>query len=195
MATPSLKNWEWPLGSCRSILEVVMYVCSICNLFAGQSFSTVLRHMGTHRYDAGLNIRCGINSCVQQYKNFESFRSHVYRKHREALVQAPNASATQAIVNGGVNLDEDEMDQGDREVDSCESNGDTNDDPKRLAALFLLKTLEDRKVTQVTLDGIVQDFRGIWRDSMERLKVSLDWTLLLYGQNFLLLYSYTSVRC
>ena len=66
---------------------------------------------------------------------------------------------------------------GDREIDGGESDVDcektmvNNGDSKRLAALFLLKTREERKVTQVALDGIVQDFRGIWRDAMERLQV------------------------
>ena len=66
---------------------------------------------------------------------------------------------------------------GDREIDGWESDVNrektvvNNGDSKRLAALFLLKTREERKVTQVALDGIVQDFRGIWRDAMERLQV------------------------
>ena len=66
---------------------------------------------------------------------------------------------------------------GDCEIDGWESYVDrektmvNSGDSKRLAALFLLKTREERKVTQVALDGIVQDFRGIWRDAMERLQV------------------------
>ncbi len=63
-----------------------MYVCTICNSFTGQTFFVVLRHMGTHRFDPELSIRCGINYCTESYKNFESFRSHVYCKHWEVLV-------------------------------------------------------------------------------------------------------------
>ena len=48
-----------------------------------------------------------------------------------------------------------------------------NGDRKRLAAFFLLKTREEREVTQVALNGIVQDFRCIWRDAMERLQVRI----------------------
>ena len=153
-----------------------MYVCTICNLFAGKSFSTVLRHMGTHRYDPGLHIRCGINSCTEHYKNFESFRSHVYRKHREALVNV----SRQAPLND--RLDQEESGRnGDLEIDGW--GNDMNDmeheetvakcdyDPKRLAALFLLKTREERKITQTAINGIVQDFRGVWRDAVERLQV------------------------
>ena len=63
-----------------------MYICSICNRFGGQSFAAVLRHIGEiHRYDPSLSIRCGINRCPQTYTNFESFRSHVYRKHRDVF--------------------------------------------------------------------------------------------------------------
>ena len=44
---------------------------------------------------------------------------------------------------------------------------------KKQAALFLLKTHEERKVTQTSLNGIVKDFHGLWQDSMENLKVCL----------------------
>ena len=70
-----------------------MYVCTICDHFAGRSFAAVLRHIGcNHRYDPGLRIRCGIKSCPETYTNFESFRSHVYRKHRDELHLNPRAS-------------------------------------------------------------------------------------------------------
>ena len=41
--------------------------------------------MKTHRFDPNLSIKCGINSCSERYKNYESFRSHVYRKHKEVI--------------------------------------------------------------------------------------------------------------
>ena len=63
-----------------------MFVCTICDQFAGRSFASVLRHIGSiHRFDPGLSIRCGIKACPETYTNFESFRSHVYRKHRDIL--------------------------------------------------------------------------------------------------------------
>ena len=46
-----------------------------------------------------------------------------------------------------------------------------DDDSKRLAAFFLLKTRKERKVTQTALNGIVQDLRGLWRDAMGNVKV------------------------
>ena len=130
--------------------------------------------MGAHRFDPVLSILCGINSCTEKYKNFESFRSHVYRKHREALVRSPQPgpSPAETDVGGAGKLDQED---GEDDIAGWEDEGQTpcRDDPKRLPALFLLKTREERKVTQTALNGIVQDFGGIWRDAMERLQVSV----------------------
>ena len=101
-------------------------------------------------------------------------RSHVYRKHREALINTSNSAPTQAITNGRLGLETDEdlqMDDWGNDLLEHERARSIDADPKRLAALFLLKTREERKITQVALNGIVQDFRGIWRDAMERLQV------------------------
>lgn len=116
-----------------------MYVCTICNLFAGKTFSAVLRHMGTHRFDCGLLIRCGINSCAEKYKNFESFRSHVYRKHREALIPpsplpplTPNNGPV--IVNEASSSSFDNPEDEDLITEEKEQNYD--DCQKKLAAKF-----------------------------------------------------------
>ena len=60
-----------------------------------------------------------------------------------------------------------------QEDDGSNETGASDDDTKKMAALFLLKTREERKITQVALDGIMQDFRGIWRAAMERLQVMI----------------------
>ena len=72
---------------------------------------------------------------------------------------------------------------GDNDGETRKHNGEVNDclgyecevvecDLKRLAAMFLMKTLEERRITQVALDGIIQDFRGMWRNAMARLQVT-----------------------
>ena len=82
------------------------YVCTICNLFSRNCFPAVLHHIGnTHRYDPNLSTRCGIASCAEVYKNFESFRSHVYRKYREALHLSDEGSTSQLQVSGGDSRD------------------------------------------------------------------------------------------
>ena len=159
-----------------------MYMCTICNHFAGNSFAATLRHMSAHRYDAGLTIKCGINSCPETYTVYESFRSHVYRKHREALVRQDQASSSASISASSENHPLSETDDA-TSLEQCSDDREEEDrtdteepeDPagavKRQAALFLFKTREVRKVTQCALDGIVQDLGGLWTDCMEQLQV------------------------
>jgi len=61
------------------------YSCSICNKFIARSYQAVLRHMKYHQFNPNLSIKCGIGHCQAVYSKYESFRSHVYRKHREAI--------------------------------------------------------------------------------------------------------------
>ena len=153
-----------------------MFVCNICNSFAGQSFSAVLRHMGNHRFDPGLSIPCGIDSCPEVYKNYESFRSHVYRKHREVL--GPESTQAEDRITGIRSQNGDTESADAHDVATVEEGGTMRTgedyDPKRSVALFLLKTREERNVTQTALNGMVQDIQGLWKDAMETMKVSFN---------------------
>ena len=152
-----------------------MFVCNICNLFAGQTYSAVIRHMGNHHFDPGLSIVCGNDSCVEVYKNYESFRSHVYRKHREVLGSCESTQPKGSILSISSQIGATETRESQdiaMEAEEETMRTDEDYDPKRSAALFLLKTREERKVTQTALNRIVLDIQGLWKDAMERIKVS-----------------------
>ena len=131
-----------------------MYVCTICHEFAGRSFAVVLRHIGySHRYDPGLRIRCGIKSCPETYTNFESFRSHVYRKHREELYLNPRETSHPK------NTGEEFLTISDNPlgVEIC-GQSDIVDQLGGLqssVAKFLLKAKGECKLTQALVDRIV----------------------------------------
>ena len=121
-----------------------MYNCSVCNYFGDQSFAAVLRHMGEiHRYDPNLRIRCGIDCCPQSYTNFNSFRSHVYRKHRDVLKPTTHNSTPQHATGS-----QDPGLQGDVDPGSECALGlvsplkNVKPDPRVCCAKFLLKTRE-----------------------------------------------------
>lgn len=145
-----------------------MFVCSVCNLFGGNTFNTVLRHIGEyHRHDPGLTIRCGIDRCPQRYTNYESFRSHVYRKHRSTL-----HIASTAIQGLGGNLlhDHDENSSEDISEDgsiSCES---TSTSLHHNGAKFILKTREQYRIPQSTLNKMIGDVKGLCEVSHEQMK-------------------------
>ena len=54
----------------------------------------------------------------------------------------------------------------------------TDEELKHSAAIFLLRTHEEHKVTQVALNGIVQGVRGLWDDAIQHLKVYLHSCIL-----------------
>ena len=78
------------MSSSLQLVVTIMHLCSICNSFAAATFSSVLRHIGdVHKRQNGpsplVAVWCGIDGCLGRTKNYESFRSHVYKKHRHVL--------------------------------------------------------------------------------------------------------------
>ena len=60
--------------------------CFLCSSFAGSSFTDVIRHIGAiHSCDSDFQITCGLDGCSKQYRNFGSYKVHLYRSHRDIL--------------------------------------------------------------------------------------------------------------
>ena len=42
--------------------------------------------MGTvHAHDPTFSVRCSVGDCPRMYRNYHSYKKHVYKKHREVL--------------------------------------------------------------------------------------------------------------
>ena len=140
--------------------------------------------MKTHRFDPNLSIKCGVNSCTEKYTNYESFRSHVYRKHKELVyhTDATDTSesrgtedSTEISVADDHSLGDDQFSDDDDDDDNCRdqiTNGSCTDaELRHSAAMFLLRMHEEHKVTQSALNGIVYGVQELWNDAIETLKV------------------------
>ena len=137
-------------------------------MFGGNSFAAVLRHIGeAHRFDAGLTIRCGIDHCPQTYMNYESFRSHVYRKHRNALHTVTSPILTAAEASDSLETETEPPEPFVTESVSQEI------DLHNSGARFLLKARDQYQIPQSTLNMIISDIKGLWMTSMESLKTKL----------------------
>ena len=149
-----------------------MYLCTICDRFRGRSFAAVFRHIGAnHRYDPGLSIRCGIQSCPETYTKFESFRSHLYRKHRDVLhLDSRENSQPEGGSPEFTATSEDPVEDG---IFSQPSTADHQPNLQFSAAKFLIKTKEECKLTQVSIDKLVTSVRGLWDQAMEELQQRL----------------------
>lgn len=63
-----------------------MLVCPKCSVFETKTLKGLVQHIGIHHANKpNFHLICGINGCPHTSKVFSSFRSHVYRKHRDIL--------------------------------------------------------------------------------------------------------------
>ena len=84
------------------------------------------------------------------YTKYTSFRSHVYKKHREVLTALVPAQQLEDDEEGDgeTNWDPDaDLESGD---DEPATGASEERSIKRAAALFILKCMEERKISQVS---------------------------------------------
>ena len=106
-----------------------------------------MRHIGSvHAHEPYFKVTCGIGGCPRTYKNFRSFQKHIRRVHATVL-EFENESFT----------DPPESDIELEDVNHGPVTSETRFSLKRNAALFLLKTKEEGRVSQATVDGLVSD--------------------------------------
>ena len=64
------------------------YDCTLCNI-SSPTRNFWLSHLrNVHSKDEDFFITCGINECTASYTKCSSFVSHVYRQHRDALLDS-----------------------------------------------------------------------------------------------------------
>ena len=128
-----------------------------------------MRHIGeVHRFDPGLVIHCGIEHCPQTYRNYESFRSHVYRKHRNTLHPMSSSTVSDETTDTTHEL---ELQS---EMEILTTNNTTHDvDIIDSGAKFLLKAREEYRIPQSTLEKLVSDMDGLWMLSLDSIKLKV----------------------
>lgn len=62
--------------------------CPRCPFFSFH-FTRVVNHIGlVHSAEPNFRVFCGIGGCASSYTNFHSYRSHLYRQHRDVLAES-----------------------------------------------------------------------------------------------------------
>ena len=113
----------------------------------------------THSHDPNFLITCGRPGCCKAYKQFSSFKSHIYRNHPELLEETDQANDDDIISD---NSDcpcpsADSLSS----MDESESDDEANEEKMREnmalrnVALFLLKTRECNKLSQTAMNNLM----------------------------------------
>lgn len=152
--------------------------CPLCSSFAAKSFKGVLRHIGTvHAHDPTFTVRCSVGDCPRVYKNYHSYKKHIYKKHREVLMDDTTLQSCDDSVSDPVHTEE-----GPSEA-FCTSEDEECDTPcssktrEKVAALFILKLKHIHKVSQRSLTGLLSDCSSMLESELHSLRTQVMATL------------------
>ena len=147
----------------------MVYFCPYCGDYTGVKFNRHLQHIKFHHSnEPNFSISCG--DCGQSFRKFESFKSHVRRKHRnqhaltlseELDVHRDEAEMPENVEEGGL----------DGEVDMDPHNAhDSVKELTRFLALFILKTKETNNLSQQAVNAITSNTAELVEFSLNTLK-------------------------
>ena len=130
--------------------------CPLCSHFASFTFKKLLRHLSSvHSYDARFNLTCGIEGCPRIYTNFHSYKSHVYRKHRE-VVDLPEPSMDNSVNGPATPEVPTDLVYDERDVEP-QTVSERAEAQKKAEARFLLKAKHLYKISQSSLESMIGD--------------------------------------
>ena len=122
-----------------------------------------MRHVGSvHSFEPDFKITCGIGGCARQYRNFRSFQKHIRRRHAFVLDERKvNEQHDSDNVSEGMEVTSPLVSDNEQLQSSV---------LKHSAALFLLKSKEMGRVSQVALNSIVSDVTELFQARLTKLK-------------------------
>uniref|UniRef100_A0A224YW03 Enspm-3 dr n=1 Tax=Rhipicephalus zambeziensis TaxID=60191 RepID=A0A224YW03_9ACAR len=168
-----------------------MHSCPRCP-FSSAKFCKVVWHIRDHRHDTDFSVMCGVQGCAKTYREFESYRRHLYRCHRsyvdldeaqqeidvdESGVEVPRLDTA----TDGTAFDGTEMpcsssfagDTSDGRETACSAiirSSDTVHDlalkVKKQMCLLFFRVAEVHKLPHSVTESIFEDFKGTFLEIM-----------------------------
>ncbi len=154
--------------------------CPLCADFSAPSLQLLLRHIGSvHASREGFKITCGVELCRTTFRSFKRFKAHLKSKHK-LLGSEDEPEAT--------DIDQSFPDNPSEDNDGLPDDQDmyTQSDPQleqlKRRAMWILKVKEKRKLTQSTLEEILQDVTELFTDLVTQLGERVAATLQSAGR-------------
>ena len=148
-----------------------MYVCNYCGEYTGKQFSRYLRHIKfVHSNEPNFTISC--THCDKSFEKFQSFRSHLQRKHKQHCQEynfiADDGGDEEDFLNDSDDADDTFLEDEDINPDGAKDDTSTENITKFIA-LFVLKTKEVHMVSQPTIDSILDNTKTLVGHCLESL--------------------------
>ncbi len=154
----------------------------------------IIQHVGlVHNHEPNFRITCGLNNCKSSFTVYESFRRHVYRKHRKLVLPHDDMDATEYMDNDN---DFENMDcHNDLEnTNELQPRTDEMPPPRRNELLtnfkenlfsFILKCREKNHIPQTVQQEIVNDINFLFSYFKENYDSFITYHLQKNGFNVL----------
>lgn len=114
--------------------------------------TTYLKHVQLfHSHQPNFIISCNVGGCRRSYKTYSSLRNHIYEQHSQ--VSLPEVESNPDPSSDGTSLSDHDDDFTPHSDSHCVQQHST---VKQLAAQLLLGLKEEKKLTQVALQGCIE---------------------------------------
>lgn len=129
-------------------------------------YVAVVRHIGSvHSWEPRFTVTCGIEGCMRKYTSYRCFREHIFKKHSDDIPMFLDDSNTMEEASN-VYDHNNEATTTDFAVDVPVS-----ERPKLYnKAMFLLKLKQERRLSQMAIDGLISDITTLLEEELSSLK-------------------------
>lgn len=171
----------------------MLHTCPRC-AFSSTKFCQVVWHLRDHRHDSSFSIMCGVDGCAKTYNEFESYRRHIYRVHRNymdldeteqeagveqmVLEESSVGAAASCAAHKNAMSDNTEMFSSGCSSNTTEGECDADSDPavrvttiddlalkiKKQLCLLFFRVAEVHKLPHSTTESVFNDFKVTFLD-------------------------------
>lgn len=151
-----------------------MFSCQICGAMNLPSLGMLLSHIRlTHAFEPGFIVQCHLQGCKRTFRNFSTFRNHLYNFHKGVESVVDDATAP-------INMDSDTNESGNEDNEDNmpnESNAVSEHILQRAAALWILKTKETHRIPQSVMDDMLLDLGSLFQCALASISSEVQCTL------------------
>ena len=166
--------------------------CKLCSAASHLKFNVTdyIKHIKMfHAFMPGFKVTCGIDGCLRTYSNLGTFLNHVSGVHGDVCTRTTGIIPTinpEVLDQDGEESEEHEHNSSDTDSSLCDSTEYEHTTPtdcdlqaisqevmQKSSALVLLGLKEKFKLTQVSVQGIVQSMTGLSQQHTSVLKTQV----------------------
>ena len=164
--------------------------CALCGA-RSPTLSLWLSHLRqVHRTDTNLSLHCPISFCSKTFKKVNSFCSHMYRLHREAIItksgmeseSASTAEQSETVATDfcSTSAAAGQMSE-ELQYDVHQLLGIDSLEQRRKSSLFLFQLKEERCVLQAAINDVVKGCKSVFEHTLCRVKAGVKHKLSQSG--------------